>query len=98
MHLGSGRLNCYVADRMLNVIAAGLQPVSNNPCCTELLNHSEAVHVARTPDLCKTGLRARYPSLLQTPHGRESLLGLMEQIALCHTYMSRFTMLLHALL
>eukprot|EP00808_Paulinella_micropora_P030546 g37453.t1 len=82
-HLGSG----------------GLQPVSNNPCAKVLLNYSQAVHVAeRSQDICRAGLRASTAQKKANGRGLATLLELMEQVALHHTYMSRFTMLLEALL
>eukprot|EP00808_Paulinella_micropora_P014244 g73998.t1 len=96
VHLGSGGLDCYIADRVLNVIGSGLHVVSNNPCAKELLNYSNAVHVANTSDLCRAGARAAASQ--REPNGRVSLMELMEQVARHHTYMSRFTMLLEAML
>ena len=74
----------YIADRILNLIAIGVFPMTNNPASYELLGKSSAiVYDTNVTNLCKKAT--------QHAASKERLLELMDYVKRDHTYISRLT-------
>ena len=86
-HFADDKSESYIADRILNLIAIGTWPMTNNPASFELLGNSSAiVFDTNVTNLCRMASRHR-PSI-------ESLHKLMDVVALNHTYISRLSTIL----
>lgn len=80
----------YIADRVLNLISIGVFPMTNNPASLELLgNPTSVIFDEDVSSLCSKVL-SHQPDLT-------SLFHLMDTVALEHTYVARFSNLLHFL-
>ena len=78
----------YVADRILNLVAIGVHPMTNNLAAFELLVRSPAIVYDKAAyGLCKKSL--------DHTASKQSLLELMDVVARGHTYVSRLSTMLH---
>lgn len=86
-HLDSVGGQSYIADRLLNVIAMGMYPMTNNPEAIEFLGNSEAIVFNEDEaQLCQAA--ASHDS------DPQALPRLMDLVAKEHTYVSRLNSIL----
>lgn len=83
-HFAPNPAESYIADRILNLIAIGVFPMTNNPASFELLGNSSAiVFDTNVTNLCKKAT--------QHAASEGSLQELMDVVKRDHTYISRLS-------